>query len=353
MMLFVPLLLIVIATNVVVDPANIYKGGYEEKAAALLLSGKNVAGMSDHDERILQEEIITKGSTCPDTLVLGSSRVMTLAGDVAGDGGTCWNHGMSGAGIYDYLAILGMYQSCGKCPKKVILGLDPWVLNENNGETRHMSAVRYINIYEEVLGVPKTMEEKKGLISEKKVQFLSISYFQSSVRSFLKNPKKSLHWGVDFYATEKTVVDENIRYTDGSIEYQAEEREKSTAQAEDAARGYVTGEIYQIEGYDSLNKTYCILLEKMVDHLQKKGVDVCIYLPPYHPYVYRYLSENTTYKNVFAAEDHFLDLAREKKMAVYGSYDPGKIGCTGEDFLDGMHLRRSSMEKVWKYSREI
>lgn len=48
------------------------------------------------------------------------------------------------------------------------------------------------------------------------------------------------------------------------------------------------------------------------------------------------------------AEKYILNLAKRKRIDVYSSYDPKKAGCSEEDFLDGMHLRRSSVGKAWK-----
>lgn len=202
---FVPILVIVAMVNLTVDPANIYKEKYEEKAAKLLLSGKNVAGMTNYDERILQEELIKGEHGCPDTIIIGSSRVMTLSNETIGIE-NYRNHGVSGAGIFDYMGILGVYESCNKMPKKVIIGIDPWVLNENNGDTRYQSFMQYVNICQELIqGKNKTIKMIKKISLEKEMQLLSIPYFQSSIHELVKDPGKILKFEntVDFYSTEK------------------------------------------------------------------------------------------------------------------------------------------------------
>lgn len=60
---------------------------------------------------------------------------MTLSSKVIKNKEMIRNHGMSGAGVFDYLGILGIYESCNKLPGTVIMGLDPWILNESSGDT--------------------------------------------------------------------------------------------------------------------------------------------------------------------------------------------------------------------------
>lgn len=350
--LFAPIILVIAVFNVIVDPANVYIKEYVTEIAELMLSGENVAGINNCDERTLQEEIIERESICPDTIILGSSRIMTMSGEVIKDKGRCRNHGMSGAGIFDYLGVLGIYNSNNKLPNTVILGLDPWILNENNGETRYQSIMPYIKNFEKTLHVyEKSKDEKECFSFDKRFQtLLSVAYFQNSVKFLLQNPEKLLRIGqdIDFYATRKTVVDENLRYADGSIEYQLEERKRDVGQVNVIARKYVAREIYQVEEYDFLYERYCVLLKKLIEYLQEKEVEVLIFLPPYHPYVYQYFEKNTNYKNIMEAEKFIRNLGNEKGIGIYGSYDPKKAGCYEEDFVDGMHLKRSSIGKIWK-----
>lgn len=348
---FVPVVVMIAMINVIVDPANIYKKGYEAKAAGLLLGGENVIGMTNYDERIFQEEFIKGEKKCPDTIILGSSRVMTLSDEVISDMGDYKNHGVSGAGIYDYLGILGVYEACNKLPEKVIIGLDPWILNENNGDTRYQSFIQYVARFEETLEGKRGLNIERMLASlEKEMQLLSVPYYQSSMKKLLKNPKEALKMGmeVDFYGTLEIESEKNIRYIDGSIEYGQEEREKSVEAVNDSARAYVAGNIYQMEEYNLLNKSYCTLLERTIDYLQEKEVEVIIYLPPYHPYVHQYLINTSGYHCFFEAEEYFLHLAEEKGIKVFGSYNPQLLGCTEEDFMDGMHMKRESVGKSWK-----
>lgn len=350
---FFPVIMMVVIMNVLIDPANIYKVGYEVKAAKLLVSGKNLAGMTNYDERLLQEEIIKRETVCPTTIILGSSRVMTMSEETIPIS-NYRNHGVSGAVLFDYLGILGVYEACDKMPEQVIIGLDPWILNENNGESRYQSLIEYIDAFQETLGIKQRTGNKYLGSVEKRLQFLSIPYFQSSVKKLLISSKESLNFGrdIDFYELANnfsiTDVKEAVRYTDGSTDSNKKTREKNIDAVNADAKEYVNGSIYHIEEYDGLCTDYCDILEKLLEYLQNRGVTVVFYMPPYHPYVYQYLVENPNYKSVFEAEKFFINLAREKGIRVYGAYNPMLLECTESDFTDGMHMLRSSMGKSWK-----
>ena len=327
---FLPIVIAVAAVNVIVDPANIYVKGYEEEMADLLLAGKNVAGMTNYDERILQEDIIQKEKICPDIIIVGSSRVMIIS-DESINIENYRNHGMSGAGIWDYIGILGIYEAEDKMPEQIIMGLDPWILNENNGDARYQSLAGYIDEFKETIrGTEKQQEGRKSLPSfEKELQLFSIPYFQNSVKKLLKDPKSvlKLNGKKKFYGTEKRIVEDAIYYTDGSMESNREYRERDVETVNADAKGYVTGKVYQLENYDSLSEINCDMLERTIDYLQDKG---------------------EKYKMVLAAEIYFRDLAAKKEIDVYGSYDPKELGCTEEDFLDGMHMKRERISNSWK-----
>ncbi len=344
----VPIFIVIIFVNFRVDPANIFKKDYERKAAEILLSGQSVVGMDNYDERILQEEIIRRIKETPDAIIIGSSRVMTLSDEVIGNEEEYWNHGVSGAGIPDYLGILGIYDEYSELPGQVIIGLDPWILNDNSGDTRYQSIAKYVDRFrKKVEGTDSRIQLERNSF-EKEMQLVSLSYFQSAFHLVTENPELLKKSAIEFYGTNKKDVEDSIRYTDGSIEYNKAFRERSAEDTFADAKTYVSQGIYQIENYQMLSMEKRMLFEKMIDYLQKDGVDVIFYLPPYHPYVYEYIKENKNYEMVLEVERYFRKIAEGEGIKLYGSYNPETLDCVEEDFLDGMHMKRECISKSWK-----
>src|SRR5690606_22220124 len=105
---------------------------------AAILVGNNVTNIENYDERTLQRNIINNHHICPQVLVLGSSRTM-LINSREFIGKTFFNNSVSGASIEDIVAIYQMYDNRKCYPGKIILALDPWILNVNNGQNRWKS----------------------------------------------------------------------------------------------------------------------------------------------------------------------------------------------------------------------
>ncbi len=351
LMKFFPLLLMVAIINLWVDPAQIYHSDYEEKAAKILVSGQNAAGMRNYNERKLQEQIILHETECPETVVIGSSRVMTMDRRVIGAEGTFRNLGLSGAGICDYLGLMGIYCKEDKLPEKIVLGLDPWIFNINNGEGRYEYLSDYIAFFMRELKDDSQAEghaDKYTSNAEEMFQFLSFSYFQNSIEMIEKNPHDSLIRNkADFYVTSEINVDDMIRYADGSIEYDLQTRNKTAAQAKHEAMQFVAGPVYQLEDFDRMDDGYLEMFESMVSWLLQNHVDVTFYLSPFHPYVYEFFSKHKDYRMVEVTEKYFRNLAEANKIDVYGSFNPVLLKCSDEDFIDGLHLRRNSIHKAW------
>jgi len=80
LMFLLPIVCLIIGFNYFVDPANIFRSEkYCQAVVSLLLKGKNVANITNYDERLLQKEYINSLTQRRDIVVLGSSRVMQIS----------------------------------------------------------------------------------------------------------------------------------------------------------------------------------------------------------------------------------------------------------------------------------
>jgi hypothetical protein len=93
-----------------------------------------VAGLTNYDERIFQKLVILNLKNKNDTIVIGSSRSLKVRKKFVSESGPFFNHSVSGASLEDYISIIGVYEKTyGYVPSTVILGIDPWIFNKNNG----------------------------------------------------------------------------------------------------------------------------------------------------------------------------------------------------------------------------
>ena len=110
---------------------KLIKEGYADGIAEELAKGNIVTDVSGCDDRLLQKYFISKMKKCPNTIVLGSSRVRFINGSMVQDS-TLINNGVSSASLEDLVAIYSLYENKGCEIKKIIIGVDPWILNDNN-----------------------------------------------------------------------------------------------------------------------------------------------------------------------------------------------------------------------------
>lgn len=343
--ILVPFFITVVSINYFIDPAMIYHKGIIEQAVGILSNGDNVEGLSNYDEREFQIQFIFAQKESPDVIALGSSRIMQLSGDMVD--GSFRNHGMSGAGIYDYLGIIGVYLYCGLQPSKVVIGVDPWILNKNNGDTRYQKLEPFIDLYHGNKDIKKNFDKNNKELFE----LFSLSYFQTSIKQGFKAKQMP-----KINSTSDRTGELGVRRTDGSTSYPRSIRERKTKIVNDEATNYIAKQVYQIENYSELDEGLKTEFEKLVEYFLDKNIEVELYLPPYHPIVYSFISNNSKYKSVLDAEEYFRDYARDKHIKVRGAYNPDECTCNEEDFIDGMHMKAESIHKSFlrqeRYSKE-
>lgn len=104
--IFVPLAVIVIATNFVIDPANIFSSEkYVDGIASILASGNNADNITNYNERLLQKHFLQKQQQKnPDIVVMGSSRIMEISKNIF-PSKQLLNIGVSHANINDLIAL--------------------------------------------------------------------------------------------------------------------------------------------------------------------------------------------------------------------------------------------------------
>ncbi len=340
-----PILLFVVGLNYYEDPAKLFRHSYEQGIADLLLSGKNVEGITNYDERILQKYIIKELTAPKDIIVLGSSRSMLISSALF-PAYTFLNNSVSGGGIQDYIAMSELYYEGGIPPRTVLICLDPWVLNRYNNQDRWQTlATEYQNGVKRIGNQPEELV-LNALPLKKYLELFSPAYFQSSLRQYLKNINDPSSLG--YYATEDMYGDDVIKRSDGSLAYQLEFRSASSREVLDKAINYVSKDpVYSLGKFEQLDADYVTATRDLVEYLTQHGVQVVLYLPPYHPYVYEQLINSDKYEIILDAQEEFIQIATENKSIVVGSYDPADIPCSMDEFYDGMHPQETCIKRIF------
>ena len=325
-----PIVIVLIIVNFTIDPANLFSSVYEDKIATALISGNNITNIDNYDERKLQKNIIGKLHACPQTIVLGSSRTMLINSDNCNTS-SFFNSSVSGASIEDILSIYQMYENKNFLPKKIILAIDPWLLNENSGQERWKSIASEYNDF-----LKSIDEETEEISDDKYYQLISPSYFQSAVKILITGKKmpKVTKIRLNKYLT---------KLKDGSITYDAKYRNVGDKEILNKVDNFIEGKIYSIEGFNQLSLKHKLLLNELIKKMEDNNTEIVFFLTPYHPKAYEFIAKQIKYRNVFESEDYFKKIAKQKNIKVIGSYNPFNVDLNASDFYDGMHCNEKGI----------
>ncbi len=339
-----PITLLVVSVNYFGDAANLFSIGYEKNIADEIIKGNNVTNVYNYDERLLQKYLINNSNFCPDVLVMGSSRVMQISSSSFKEQ-TFLNSAVSEASIEDLLAIYQMYEQKKCLPKKIILGLDPWILNINNGQTRWSTLKQeYFILHNQLSNNNEVADDKH--IDSKYLQLVSPSYFISSFKKMLLTSSKPI-------PTSTKINNTFTRLVDGSITYDLKYRSATPAEVEKRAIDQTDCNIYCIEKFDKLSPELSLLLEKFIEHLRSNHIEITFFLAPYHPVVYSFITKSDKYSKVIESESYFKGLGLKYGVSVLGSFNPNELGMDNSYFYDGMHCNERGIEKILKSESKI
>ncbi|HZF69960.1 hypothetical protein [Sulfuricurvum sp.] len=322
------LISIVAGFNYFFDSYGFFQNNKGLSAAAKAIGqGRIVAGLENYDERIFQKQIYNNFGKIPDCIAIGSSKSMMIQSNMVTCHGKFFNHSVSDASLEDYISITGIYAKDDRLPKKIILGIDPWIFNKNTGRGDWETLK---DEYAFMLSQISTRKDNKTY--DTKNNYLQLINFDNTIYNIEHLNKGNL---IKVVINEN--IDSSIKRADGSIEYPYKIRFQSDVETKKNAIQYISGKVYNLEDFDQLSNVQ--LFEDFIVYLQHHNIEVEFFIPPYHPIVYDYISNNHKYHNVLKVEEYLNAFAFHHKIKILGSYNPYKYGLTSKDFTDGMHSK--------------
>lgn len=333
-LLALPALIIMVGVNYYGDAASLFENGFEKKVAGILESGQNVTNIINYNDRIFQREIINSGKVKPKIAVFGSSRAMLVSAELYGDS-SLFNNSVSYACIEDIVAIYQMYKSNNELPKKVIIGIDPWLLSENIAQTRWKFIASYYDAFVAKPGAGKTFNSDNAKYEE----LFSLSYFQSS----LKNLPAKIKGSVNPVPTSKR---ENVQITklaDGSIVYGEKFRNTSTTEVENVIKSYLSTDVSAKGKLYTVSDEVWSLFKRLIADMKENNIEVEFFLSPFPKMIYDYRASN--YQEI---EDVVTKFAKEQKIKVWGTYNSNTLGMDNSYFFDERHCNEKAMKVIFK-----
>ena len=335
-----PVILFVGAVNWYVDSYAMLRVTYDQIGEQMAVYGRNVEGLeeSDFNDRSLLLACM-KQQEARDVIVAGSSRVMNFEHSMFGTD-SFYNAGLSESTVYDLLAVTGILAAQDKLPKTMIIGVDAFLFNTSHDNERWQD----LSAYENYMSVILHGKFDEGNLHPQKEtgmdmsKWLSLDYFRYNI-TLLPQKKRFLVSYTDDWETERY-----LKHYDGSIAYQRQRREGDVSAVEELTRQSMEQHVvYRLTDYHEIDQEHWERFAGLTAWLQGQGVEVILYLPPYSPLMYNYIESEEAFQITLEVEEKVKELAKERGIALYGSYNPAGCGLEMTDLYDVYHVKTEKM----------
>lgn len=363
-----PLVCMVAAVNWYVDSYAYLRVTYDQIGAQMTDHSMNVEGLqeSDFNDRKLLLACL-KRQEAKELIVAGSSRVMNFDHTMF-DTDSFYNTALSESTIYDLLAVTGILDQAGRLPERMIIGVDAFLFNANHNNDRWEELGEYVTYMENIIGQSEYGIGTAGAetsFSEaeytkrqsgygKMIQngtfdmdintgrnngkWLSLDYFRYNVTLLPSHKRFAVTYTPDWE------TEQYLKHYDGSIAYQKSLRDVDVSEVEELTRQSMEEHVvYRLTDYDAMDEESVALFEGLIDYLQAQGVEVMLYLPPYSPMMYNYIESEEQFHITFQVEEKIRQMAADRGVALYGSYDPAGCGLEMTDLYDIYHVKTEKM----------
>lgn len=356
----IPLVFLLIFTNIYQDPAGVFHDDSMEIANAIL-SGKAARSITGNaNERAIKQIIIENMPNDINCVAVGPSLIMSIGKETVNEA-SFYNLGVSGADLYDVLAQFAIMEKNNKTPKRVLICFDTFLFDEEIYEAqsaRNEDLISYTEYMLDLLEVERdatdnqTFQAVKYNINNLKTylkQAFSPTYFQAAINQIVENQSFTLpsqRWMI-----VDSVLDEKHSFysADGSWNYSISYRSNDVNYVREQCSNY------SIEGYFAYDRhisQYSVnIIDKLIEYLAEKGVEVELFICPLPPSLWdRVESDRAHYYYLDEITDYALSLSDRMNIDIVGTFNPYEIGIMDDDYYDSRHIKRERIRDYFIFS---
>jgi len=139
-----------------------------------------------------------------------------------------------------------------------------------------------------------------------------------------------------------------VRRADGSLVYGEDVRNRDVSAVRREAIQFAEREhaLTAVKGARKVDPERLAQLDRFLSFLVDEGVEVLLYLPPYHPTAYYLVESDPSYGLVRDSERAYRELAEKHGLQIFGDYDPSAVGIGEADFFDGLHAKPDAVSRI-------
>jgi len=334
---------LVVGLNYGIDGTDRWRGRFviERQIANILIAGRFAETNQDYRSQAVYRMVIDHLERTPDTVLVGSSRVMAVRDSFVGSGAVL-NIGMPSANLLDAIGAIAALDAKGRLPSRLMFEVDPWVARSQAAIGTRLSSFEDVGpAFAERIGIDVAA---LGWRSEPPWDLLSLDQLQANLKEAVGSDQACGH----VRSRDDDVTPCAVRRPDGSMKWTAA-FENITPEALAAANRLALsrrGRLHGFDGFDAIDERYLDAFGKLLVSLGKRGVEVLILLHPYHHEVPAAPHYARDWRLVEQVETHLREIAAANNLPVLGSYDPTKVNCDPDEFMDVDHAKPPCLAKI-------
>ncbi len=285
-----------------------------------------------------------------DCAIIGSSHVMQISSFSEDKSLTEYcksiiNLGVSGGTLEDYFAFSNMLLKNKNTIGTIVFGVDPWSLKFDSDQRwnhikndfdkmKNRLKIKWLN--------PNSPYTESLILNLINLEYLieSLDKLTSIYRLMDKDKETFIH--AEKFDLNKGISGSSVTLPDGSHAYSSEyiNEQKLYMKTFDGFNDY---KISQLDGARWYDDNAINDLTNLVKFLQSK-FNILFVMTPYHPKVWEH--QQPTVEAMKTIENKVHMLAKQLNVKVIGTYNPVKIGCSKDEFSDGMHATSKCLKKL-------
>jgi hypothetical protein len=341
-------------TNSWVDPAGI--DTYDDIAALTRAQRENSLIVSPDlfDQRAWTKTRLEGKDGCPELLLLGSSTIGPWSSAFT-PGKRVLNAWLGGPMVEDFEAISNVLREIGCAPERVVLSVDPWLINPSVTNSRWMS------LFEDYLSYHQGNDPWRRLVSRASRQWdrfkerLSFEATRESLGAVvlraragtLGSVKPELFKGTpEQYCSGTKSQAGYVRAYDGHF-VECPAWLLSEAAVREVASSYLERNMHGMRDFHQVDPARMSALAGVVVALRARGSQVSIYAPPYHPLTYEMLMARPPIAAALLDYDRQLGALAARTGASFISLrDPRSVPCEESEFEDSHHAAPTCVARM-------
>lgn len=342
-----------------VDPADRFKPArFDRDVAAALARGRYIVNLPNVDWRRVKTLLIQDFAPQRAVAALGSSRVMQLRAAHVGqpfpDG--YFNFAYANAQLNDLVHTYAMLRAHDALPDRLVVAVDPWLLNRaGQADSWRPRAEASRPLLRELgLGDAPVFRTPWDEPLDALAEVLALPTQRAAWAQWSRMPPEARSTRLRRFdirfdgGADNEDFDAPVTRPDGSFRYARSHRETSVEAGTAAATAFASAaSIHRLDDFERLDPTLRTAFEAWLVIAAEDGVQIELFIPPYHPAAWSLLRERPEGRMALAVEDWARTLAAHRRLPLRGGLDPTPLGCTAADFFDAMHPRESCIARIW------